>query len=212
MPNKACELETNREGKRSLTEESRFEAISSSVYLHPLCITKWGFDLLKVKKEASQVLDRKWISNQKQELKKSVNPSAENFEALATFKQYVNKEDKLLVYRFNDKRCNPDIPSYVFKTSKVRMQMARNMDRDCDHFLNKEFCYFDGKVKRCRNYVTLTASVYHPMLKRQIPLAVMEAEREDSDNIELFWKLFNEALRGETGQALDGVPTWPEPI
>ena len=38
------------------------------------------------------------------------------------------------------------------------------------------------------------------MLKRQIPLAVMEAEKEDSDNIEMFWKLFNEALNSETGQ------------
>lgn len=40
-----------------------------------------------------------------------------------------------------------------------------------------------------------TASVYHPLLRKQVPLAIMEAENEDSANIELFWTLFNEALR-----------------
>ena len=61
--------------------------------------------------------------------------------------------------------------------------------------LQQEFCYFDGKVKQCRNYITLTASTYHPLLKRQIPLAIMETERQNSENIELLWTLFNEACK-----------------
>lgn len=32
--------------------------------------------------------------------------------------------------------------------------------------MKDEYCYFDGKVKRCKNFVTLTASTYHPLLKR----------------------------------------------
>ena len=74
--------------------------------------------------------------------------------------------------------------------------------------------FFDGKFKRCRNFVTLTASVYHPLLKKQIPLAVMEAEQESSENIALFWSLFNEGLqKGTTRRYLIlkvGAPTWPE--
>lgn len=102
------------------------------------------------------------------------------------------------MFKINDRRCNPDLPSYVFKTSKARMQIAENMNRDGKHFMSNECCFFDGKVKRCRNYVTLTASTYYPLLKRQIVLAVMEAERENSENIEQFWTLFNEALKHAT--------------
>ena len=45
------------------------------------------------------------------------------------------------------------------------MKAALNMDRNGEHFLKDEYCFFDGKFKRCRNFVTLTASVYHPLLK-----------------------------------------------
>ena len=62
------------------------------------------------------------------------------------------------------------------------------MNKDGDH------CFFDGKKKHCRNYTTLTASVYHPLLKKQISLAIMKTEAEDSQCITLFWTLFQEAL------------------
>ena len=60
--------------------------------------------------------------------------------------------------------------------------------------MNSEYCFFDGKHNRCRGFITLTASVYHLLLRKQIPLATMEAEKENSANVELFWTLFNEAL------------------
>ena len=67
-------------------------------------------------------------SEPKARTQKENNPSGENFEALATFKEYCGKEDKLLVFKINDERCNPDLPSYVFKTCKARMQIAENMN------------------------------------------------------------------------------------
>ena len=79
------------------------------------------------------------------------------------------------------------------------MDIAVKMNKDEDHFLREEYCYFDGKVKRCRNYVTLTASTYHPLLKKQIPLAIMETQRENSQNVELFWTLFQEAYKVVAG-------------
>ena len=148
---------------------------------------------------AATIEDRKWISNQKQDAKKEIHPSGENFEAVVTFKLYCNEKDNLLVYKVNDSRGNPDMPSFVFKTSRERMDIAIKMNKDGDHFLQEEYCYFDGKVKRCKNYVTLTASTYHPLLKKQIPLAVMETERENSENIELFWALFNDAYKVVAG-------------
>ena len=81
-----------------------------------------------------------------------------------------------------------------------KADMAIKMDRNGDHFLKDEFCYFDGKRKHCRGFVTLTASIYHSLLRKQIPLAVMEAESEDTKNIELFWTLLNEVFQKVSGQ------------
>lgn len=122
------------------------------------------------------------------------------FEAVVTFKQYCDKKDSFFIYKINDHRGNPDRPSFVFKMGTQKAKMAINMDKNGNHFLGDEFCYFDGKTKRCRGFVTLTASVYHTLLRKQIPLAVMEAENEDTTNIELFWTLFNEVLQKVSGQ------------
>ena len=57
--------------------------------------------------------------------------------------------------------------------------------------LAKEFCYFDGKVKRTRNFASLAASAYDPYLRKQILLATMEYKAEDRRRVTQFWELFN---------------------
>lgn len=99
------------------------------------------------------------------------------------FKEYADKKDPLYVYKINDKRGKPDMPSFVLKTSTTKMTMALHMDKTGDHFLSKEFFFFNGKRKQCKGFVTLTASVYHPLLWKQIPLAIMEAESENTENV-----------------------------
>lgn len=158
------------------------------------CLRQEG-DWNEVENAANRLLDKKWIANEKQNMKKETRPYGENFETLVTFKLYCDNQDELLIYKVNDRRGNPDLPSFVFKTSRERMKIALNMDREGDHFMQEEYCYFDCKVKRCHNFVTLTASTYHPILKKQIPLATMETEKEDSENIELFWTLFNASIK-----------------
>ena len=81
-------------------------------------------------------------------------------------------KDPSYIYKINDNTGNPDRPSFVFKLSTLKAKIAINMDRDKRHFLAQEFCFFDGKHKRAKGYVTLTASVYHPLLRRQIPFAI----------------------------------------
>ena len=68
------------------------------------------------------------------------------------------------------------------------------MDETKDHILSKEFCFFDGKVKRCNAFVSLIASVYHPITRNLVALVTMECETEDACNVELFWDCFNEVL------------------
>lgn len=44
------------------------------------------------------------------------------------------------------------------------------MDKECDNFMAKECCFFNGNHKRCRGYVTLGCYVYHPLLGKIIRL------------------------------------------
>ena len=78
------------------------------------------------------------------------------------------------------------------------MMIANEMDMDAQHLLSKEYCSFDGKLKRYQNFVTLTSSVYYPMLQKQLPLATMECESEDSANIRRFWNNFNKTFKDVT--------------
>ena len=143
--------------------------------------------------------NKEWLSNEKQKIKASSEPHGHNFEAVAHFKQYADKRGPFYVYSINDRRGNPEKPSLVFKSSALKAQMALKMDRTKSNLLSEEFCYFDGKVQRCKGFVSLTASVYHPLLKKVIPLATMETENENSLSIELFWSYFNDILRKESG-------------
>lgn len=157
-------------------------------------------DWKNIEKDVEATLDRDWIANEKKKMKRDTEPAGQNFEAVVTFKTFCDQKDEFYVYKANDRRGNPDKPSFVFKTSREKAKIAINMDKDREHFLNNEFCYFDGKFRRCRGFVTLTASVYHSLLRKQIPLAVMEAEKEDTENVALFWTLFNEVLQKVSGR------------
>ena len=46
------------------------------------------------------------------------------------------------------------------------MMIANEMDMDAQHLFSNEYCFFNGKVNRCKNFVTLTPNVYHPMLQK----------------------------------------------
>lgn len=151
-------------------------------------------DWQTVEKEAASIVNRKQITNIKQKIRAETEPHGHNFEAIVNFKEYCDEKDKLYVYKINDRRGNPDQPSSVFKSSEAKMKLAVAMNNEKDDFLSEQFCFFDGKHNRCRGFVTLTGSVYHPLLRKQIPIAIMEAENETTENVELFWKLFNETI------------------
>lgn len=143
-------------------------------------------------------MNKKWLSNEKQKIKASSEPHRHKFEAVAHFNQYADKCDPFYVYAINDRRGNPEKPSLVFKSSAPKTQMALKMDRTKNNCLSGEFCYFDRKLQRCKGFVCLTASVYHPLLKKMIPLATMETKNENSLSIELFWSYFNRILKKES--------------
>ena len=68
-------------------------------------------------------------------------------------------------------------------------------DFDSDHFLKHAYCHFHDNHKRVKDFVTLTAGVYHPLLRKQLILATMNCKHEDSNNVARFWQKFSKASR-----------------
>jgi len=63
-----------------------------------------------------------------------------------------------------------------------------------EHFMSYEYCYIDGKWNRCKDFPTLTLSVYHPVLCKQVPLFIMECEGETAESYTKFFYLINESI------------------
>ena len=151
-----------------------------------------------VLEKVSKVTDEKAISNEKVKQNKHIYNFG--FDAVVESKAYLDEKGKLLVYNIDESAGT------VFKTSTAKMKMAENLDMDKEHFLNKEFIFFDGKVKRTKNFTTLTASIYHSLLRK--PLSTMECPSEDITNVVQFWKLFENAFKEANGSEALMNPHW----
>ena len=136
-----------------------------------------------------KVKDKKAISNEKIKQKQQIEPHGTSYAALCEYKKYTDQKDPFLLHTINENH------QYCFKTSKQKMIMANEMCTTTTNPLQEEFCCFDGKVKRCKGHTTLTASVYHPLLQKQVVLATMECRCEDSNYVATFWREFNKAYK-----------------
>ena len=125
-----------------------------------ICLACIGMNWNSIEETARNVMDKKWLSNQEQKIKDSNQPNGHHLEAVAHLKQYTDQRDPYYIYTMNDRLGNPNKPTHVFKSSRLKAQFALKMDRvSSENKLSEEFCYFDGKAKRCRGMVSLTASV-----------------------------------------------------
>ena len=154
-----------------------------------------------VEKTAKKVASFKTISNEKTKQKSEIQPNGEGFAAVSELKSYTDLQDPLLIYAVNGNE------QYVFKTSTAQMKIALEMDEEGDHFMHNEYCHFDGNHKRVKTFVTLTASVYHLLLKKQIVLATMNCKHKDSNYVAKFWRTFNEAFKKANGTEKRFSPT-----
>ena len=59
---------------------------------------------------------------------------------------------------------------------------------------------FDGMHSRCKGYKTLTLWTHHPGMRRMNRLATMECKKEDTEMVEIFFRLFNKALANFLGE------------
>lgn len=84
------------------------------------------------------------ISNEKIRQRKNTQPRG----GVRELKPYVDKKDKYLIYSIVKNK------QFVFKSSKTALNMANNMTLE-NHYLNQEYCHFDGNPKRVKHFRTL---------------------------------------------------------
>ena len=77
---------------------------------------------------------------------------------MAHLKQKSDEKDDFFVYKMNDR--HELRRALVFKTSKLRVGIAISMG-DEEHFLSNEYYYIDGKWNHCKDFSTVTFSVYN---------------------------------------------------
>lgn len=156
---------------------------------------KDGHDWDAIESLTESLLDPSLPTNVKQKVRKELHPAGHSFEAVQVLKTKLDMKDTLYVFDMNDGRFNSDKLTFVFSTSKEKMNLAADMSRDGDLSLSREYCHFDGKHSRVHGMKTLTAGVFHPVLGKMVRLAVMHCEYENATNVALFWHLFNKALQ-----------------
>ena len=130
----------------------------------------------------------------------------ENATKLVELKKTSSKNDKFLLYRMNLKELTGE-ETYVFKTSDISLKILNSIDRDHgSDMMSKQCCFFDAKENRVRGMSTYTLSVYHPLLRQQIPLATMDCVGETFINAITFFQNLNTALTEKFGVATQFNP------
>ena len=97
----------------------------------------------EVEKIVKSFASIKNISNEKIKQKKILHPSGESFTAIDELKQHSDQKDIYIIYAFHENE------QYVFKSLEVKMKMAQQM-ANASHYLDDEFCHFDGNYKRVK--------------------------------------------------------------
>ncbi len=108
-------------------------------------------------------------------------------------------QDPFLIFEINGQGMNEN-PSYVFKCSTFLAKIALEMDRSSNHYMSKEWVFFDAAHKRCRGFKTFSITTFHPLLRKIVKLATMECKEEDTRSVRIMWELFNKVLQTMSSQ------------
>ena len=74
----------------------------------------------------------------------------------------------------------------MFKNSSASVDIGKKLDRVGGHYLSSRYVHFDGNEKIANNMTTLTLSIYHPLIRKQIILATLNCEEENKKTLSFF--------------------------
>ena len=80
------------------------------------------------------------------------------FNGVQELKEWSYQEDKYRIYEIDPNQ------QHVFKSSKMRMKLAKYVYLQSAHYMKNEICLIDGRHGRTNEFKTPTASKYHPLL------------------------------------------------
>lgn len=107
--------------------------------------------------------DFKKILNLKVKINKENNLVGYSFEVVVYLKWKLDEKDEYLIYKMNDRYMNFDEFLYVFKISKLKINIVFSMG-DKEYFMLNEYCYIDGKWNWCKDFFIFIFSVYYFVL------------------------------------------------
>ena len=159
-----------------------------------------GKELSEVESKADQMLYRVILGKIS-----ATSKGNSDFSKLIELKERYKKDDPFLIYKLTHRGLNNQ-PTYVLKTSGVLVDTGKKLDRAGDHYLSSSYVHFDGNEKRVNNMRTLTLSMYHQLIRKEIILATLNCEGENKENAELFWKHEVQKIRVPVLRAAIGKP------
>ena len=65
-------------------------------------------------------------------------------------------------------------------------------ERSYVRFVSASFVYFDVNEKNVSNVTTLTLSIHHPLIRKQMILAILNGEGENTKGTDFFWDIEGE--------------------
>ena len=136
-------------------------------------------------------------------LKKLFSDDRHSFKAIRKAKKKLDKIDKYLLYQYNDKKLNPEKPTYIYKSSEDSIKLAIQMnvlDPKNQSLMKEEFLFLDTMHGRVKNMKTVTAWSYSTAARKMMCIATFECEKEDRTNITIFLELLYNSMKEFLGQ------------
>ena len=78
----------------------------------------------------------------------NINPLGHSFDAIATIKEAADKVGKFLIFRAEDGSLSGSENTFVFRSSREKVEMMYQMQRGSGSSLAEQYCFLDAKHYR----------------------------------------------------------------
>ena len=121
-----------------------------------------------------------------------------SFDAVGILKRALDEEDQFYIYHINNRSLNVS-SDYVFKTSHEMALRAIRMDVNGEQDSLQENAYFNAMHTRVHRFKSFALWLIHGPMREMLRLASMEMRSENTNDISIFFMLFNEVLEQVSG-------------
>ena len=160
--------------------------------------------IIQRKAKEAQLKTHNWIDERMaqrifHELQETHSVDENSLDAVGILKRVLDEADELYIYCINNGSLNGS-SEYIFKTSCEMALRAIRMDVNGEEDgLQKENAYFDMMHTRVHRFKSFALWLIHGPMREMLRLASMEMRSENTNDISIFFTLFNEVLEKVSG-------------